>query len=274
VSRVVVALVLCVIGLAGAVSGSAFAVRGGKRVTIRVAPWTVAVLESGRFECSGVIIDPSHVLTAGHCLFGPYGDPIPASDITIEAGVSNFMDPLASDARQTRSVSIAEAMPGYQPPFGEGEPLGAVSRDLGVLTLSSALDLGGPVARAAALPRSGAAPPAGNGSVLLSAGFGSEASCGCLADGALNEDVTPSISDSCTNGHVLCTYTAVSGTCGGDSGSGLIEPGPRPIVVGVLDTGNDGCIPGYSNYIYLGSAAVLRFIRSERNLLSQPAFKA
>jgi hypothetical protein len=139
-----------------ATGGVALGVVGGKTVSITAAPWTVVVWEPadpGRYAaCTGVIIDPSHILTAGHCVMvGNSAKPMPASDFGIEAGVSGFKHPLKSDHPQLRSVSAVRVMPGYisSSKITDSNYLAVVAHDLAVFALSRPLDLGGDDARAA-----------------------------------------------------------------------------------------------------------------------------
>lgn len=76
-------------------------------------------------------------------------------------------------------------------------------------------------------------------------------------------------------------WSTTSATCDGESGAGLVEPGSRPIVVGLVSVGNafgdctradprslepNSAYPeGYillGADVYLGSTAALRFIHS------------
>jgi hypothetical protein len=53
-------------------------------------------------------------------------------------------------------------------------------------------------------------------------------------------------------------------TCWGDSGSGAVEPGPHPTVVGILSDDLNTCRPGLDYYTALTSSAALRFIKASR----------
>ncbi len=233
---------------------------------IATAPWTVVVREYGQQRCTGVIINPSHILTAGHCVMSDNGEsakPLPASDFTIEGGVSNFRHPLKSDRAQFRSVNRVQVMPGYVPESESNyfDLLDASGHDLAVLRLSSPLDLVGDDARAARLPSSGTPMPS-SATRLVMAGFGDEKATGYHANGTLNEVTKSNVRKGCTS-QVLCVFETTD-TCWGDSGSGAVEPGPNPTVVGILSEDLETCRPGWDEYVYLGAPAALRFIRVSR----------
>lgn len=272
ITRTIASRCLGVFALIIAVSfgrgAAAFAVVDGKTVPITAAPWTVEVWEpAGKGEpryaaCTGVIIDARHILTAGHCVMaGNSATALQASAFRIEAGVSNFRHPLKSDHRQSRAVSAVRAMPGYT---ATGNYLDSVTHDLAVLTLSRPLDLHGQDARAAYLPRANAPGPSRE-SRLVIAGFGyEEPHAGvAYANGTLNEAVNPQAQESCSTGTFLCIFIR-GNTCWGDSGLGAVEPGARPIVVGILSEGVANCAPGPDGFVSLSGPAAWRFIEAAK----------
>jgi secreted trypsin-like serine protease len=260
-TRIVVVFAVVFIGATGVALG----VIGGRAVPIRSAPWTVVVWEryvGGRYAaCTGVIVDPLHVLTAGHCVMvGNSAKPLPASGFWIEAGVSNFKHLLKSERPQCRAVRAVRAMPGYVAASKEtvSNEVDTVGHDLAVLTLSRALDLRGDDARAAHLPTSKTPKPWA--APVVMAGFGNERPKpgGAYATGALNELVKPTVVKGCSVGQVCVDTT--SRTCWGDSGSGLVEPGSHPIVIGILSEDDKNCAPGWDYFAFLTAPASLSFI--------------
>lgn len=245
--------------------GAAFAVVGGKTVSITAVPWTVLVREYGQQRCTGVIIDPSQILTAGHCVMsqgGSSAEPLPASDFAVEASVSNFKHPLKSDRPQLRSVSVVRAMPGYiaGSKLTASNYLVVAAHDLAVLTLSDPLVLNGNDARAAYLPTVNSRPPS-RVTQLVAAGYGDERPMGYYENGTLNEVVKSAPRTSCGNSQVLCVFQSTA-PCFGDSGSGILDVQARPTVVGIFSQGLPLCGPGLSYYVFLAAPAAQRFIHA------------
>src|SRR4051812_48161336 len=145
----------------GVLSAAAGGVVGGRTIAVQQAPWTVFVKQttpsSAAFLCTGSIIDASHVLTAAHCLFDEACAVAAPSAFQVRAGVSNYSAPLPADQAQDRSVGSVRVHPGFAC-TGRRQP---GPDDVGVLVLSSPLDLGTPAATAVALPAGDVAFPAG-----------------------------------------------------------------------------------------------------------------
>jgi hypothetical protein len=186
---------------------------------------------------------------------------LPTSVFKIEAGVSNAKHPDASDAPQLREVSAVRSMPGYisENKITERNWIKAAGYDLAVLTLSQPLDVSGDDVRAADLPGAHTRAP-GFRTPMVLAGFGTAKQKGLYADGTLSEVPTLLGSRNCST-RVLCVL-ASAGLCWGDMGAGLIEPGPRPTVVGILAQDPLVCDPEYDRYISLVAPATRRFIKT------------
>ena len=261
-TRWIAGLVVLIV-LAGMMAGRALGVVGGKTVSISAAPWTVVVHEPPRgvAACTGVIIDSRHILTAGHCVMaGNSATPISTPDFLIEAGVSDFRHPLPSDHPQFRSVSAVRAMAGYiaAGKITASNYLDVVAHDLAVLTLSRPLDLDGDDARAVHLPTA-ITPKPWHVARLVMAGFGYQK--WNARNGTLNEVAESTIRRSCGTNQALCMYLTTD-TCWGDSGLGVVEPGSRPTVVGILSEAQTLCSPGLAYYALLDSPAALDFIKT------------
>jgi hypothetical protein len=273
------------VGVMSATGGVAQGVVRGKTVSIKAAPWTVVVWglnyagEHKYADCTGVIIDPLHVLTAGHCVMsGESAKQLPSSSFSIEAGVSNFRDPLASDAPQFRAVSAVRVMPGYiaENKLTHQNWIKAAGYDLAVLTLSRPLDLDRDDAKAASLPNAHTRGPSSRTTLVL-AGIGSEERMPPLTtlaqdtdsanrkddyeNGTLNE--IPKLALTHCSTRVLCVF-AREGVCWGDMGAGLVEPGAHPTVIGILSQDPLVCYPEYDRYVSLTAPAVLRFVEASR----------
>ena len=137
--------------------------------------------------------------------------------------------------------------------------------DVAVLTLTTALDLNGPTARAIALPGPSTALEFGD-SVTL-AGFGLKTINGTI-DGTLNgmngtlvdqSECLPPAYDT-ANGVLLCAFSGSSSPCSGDSGGALVLAGPTPVVVGVTRAAScsSNSVASYAN---VTAPEILEFIR-------------
>ncbi len=265
-------VVLLVIAFMSISCGVALGVVGGRTVSIAAAPWTVFVQAGGRYhgkpkywQCTGVIIDSRHVLTAAHCLMqGGSVKPISPAGIAIEAGVSNVNHPDASGHPQGRTVSVWRYMRGYiaSSKITNRNALDAASHDLAVLTLSRPLDLSGRDVRAAALPTVNTHVKLNTYSTgLVIAGYGNETDDS--ANGTLNEVSKLMVSSHCGSSRALCIFMPKADTCWGDSGLGAIETHPRPTVVGILSSGAACLPPGLDDFVSLSTPAALSFIKAD-----------
>lgn len=92
---------------------------GGPADRVQFA-FAAAILQDGRFACSGSVVSPRHVLTAGHCAR------VPASKIQVVTGRYDMRKPSTG---QTFRVIAKAIHPGYKR---------SQSHDLAVLTLAAA----------------------------------------------------------------------------------------------------------------------------------------
>jgi hypothetical protein len=258
------AVCLIVLAVGAALGGSsADGVVGGQKISVRSAPWAVFIRDSfgpsESYICSGTIIDASHVLTAAHCVFSVSGVFTRPSRLKVEAGISDYRRPRATDARQDRAVRSIRVYPGYvsrDPPT-----LSDTAHDLAVLTLSQPLDLSGPNARAAALAP--ARTPAPYGAEAMVAGFGRNTPSRATDGPLILLRLRVATRSNCAGSGVLCASSASGGTCEGDSGAGLIATPATPRLVAVLSEGGatTKCLKNVlAVYVNLGTASARAFI--------------
>ncbi len=257
---------LAVLAVAAWSSSGAGAIAGGRTIPVQAAPWTVFILEkagSTHFVCTGSVLDPTHVLTAAHCVLDANEKPAPPSAFVVRAGVSNFKAPLPTDREQERKLRGYRVHPRY---FftGADDP-----DDVSVLELAAPLDLSGPAVKAVALPTANVPVPAGAAVEL--AGFGSSAP-GEKSKGPLHS-LTGKVDPQGACGRAehgllefnaiqICAWSPTSSVCNGDSGSGLVTAGPNPMLVGIVSAGAPGCdIGSRSLFTYTGAREILSFIR-------------
>jgi len=262
------ALAAIVGGIVTGAASSAPQVVGGTPIQVQSAPWAVFVqsdTDAFELDCSGSVIDATHVVTAAHCMFDTNGTKVDAADITVLAGISNFQAPDSTE--QQRPVSSLRIHPGFD---RTNETSGI--DDVAVLTLAAPLDLSGPAVRAVALPVAGAPFPRGASTTV--AGFGLEDAHASSANGPLeSSNGTVEWQGGCggfsfndfalyDNGVILCEQSPASAICNGDSGAGVVTTSGAPTLVGVADAGEDGCPPGSDGIAaYVGAPEILSFIQ-------------
>src|ERR1700712_1985995 len=130
------ALLICLLAAAPASAARARAsVVGGSDVPITDRPYQVVVFEDpsdiyDSFFCGGVVLDPTHVATAAHCVYDEgAGQASNLGDLHVLAG-SASLDPLDASA-VTSDVTKASFDPAYDDVGLDG--------DIGVLTLATPL---------------------------------------------------------------------------------------------------------------------------------------
>jgi hypothetical protein len=247
-------------------ASSALRIVGGTAIQVQSAPWTVFLTVTfGRepYDCTGSVIDASHILTAAHCLYNDAGTLAQPDQIAVVAGTSNYKNPPSSSLVQRATVSSFRIHPGYS--FETDAP-----DDVAVLKLSEPLNLSGPAVRAVALPAPNT--PFPTGAQIVIAGYGQEnlitgpsgqlysevgtvypqGACGQQVQGPLQRD----------NGVFICAASRRSEVCYGDSGGGVVTTGRTPVLVGVVDDAYAYCPIGQvAIFAYTGSPEILQFIR-------------
>jgi len=137
-----------VVGLAVATAGTpALAVSGGTKAPIAHAPY-VAWLPEG---CTGTLIAPDRILTAGHCLseFTPVGFSVIVGrdgNALIPFGRNRFLEAIAHDGIPARGFSVN---PGFKEsfPFAHKSPQNAIALDdVGLILLDRPVTDVAPVA--------------------------------------------------------------------------------------------------------------------------------
>lgn len=240
----------------------ALGIVGGQTVSVSSAPWAVALLtQSGgswSFRCSGVLVSPGRVLTAAHCVYNDSGvfDPgvlevVAGSSVASAAPVCRECWP---QVRLVRSVGVD---PGYEW-YPEATTGSTFQPDVAVVSLSRPFDIHAPGVQPV-MVAGGGRPVAGLAVVM--AGFGAQKADGSDS-GRLRElraRVLLPVSNRCFLAGSICSVSASGDGCYGDSGSGLVVPGPHPVLIGIIDTAY--CKPGAADfYTDVTRPAVRRFI--------------
>ncbi|MFD9407263.1 serine protease [Streptomyces sp. NPDC059989] len=188
---------------------------GGKPVKVADSPWVVALASRDRFGgtrggqfCGGVIVSPTRVLTAAHCLGREVlGGPVEAvPDFRVIAGRTELR---ASDGREI-AVRGARVNPDYDPRSNSG--------DLAVLELAES------VPAHYVLPLAGAGHPAyAPGTEAAVYGWGDTSGFGDYAYALRAAPVTVLSDEVCGRaypGDADGQYRAESMVCAGDGGGG------------------------------------------------------
>jgi hypothetical protein len=176
-------------------------------------PSVVAIVGARGLDCTGTLVSPYLVLTAGHCM---------TADI-VQGGSVVIGSSLAAPAA---SIPIARAVP--HPQFD----LGSLTNDVGLLVLASAASPA-PVALGTSAPAVGGA--------MEIVGWGVP-SADAGIDGKKRQGTTSVTSVAETT---FAVSAAPSQPCSGDSGGpALSSAGGSVSVVGVTSHGDVGCVQG------------------------------
>ncbi|MCW2983603.1 MAG: serine protease [Conexibacter sp.] len=234
---------------------------GGVNATTTDVPWQVLVLP-GSYLCGGAILDPTHVVTAAHCVYDEQSMTITApSSIAVHAGITNRFS-----AGQHPAVVGVSVNPAYDPDRQTG--------DAAVLTLAGpgfALDA---TVQPIALTDLGYRPAAGDN--LRLSGWGSNQPRSPYDDVTVPHPVDdlqvastlhvnggcPSVYQPFDDNLLLCAGQADLDACQGDSGGPLaVQAGGVWKLAGIV-TGGAGCawegFPGY--YARVASPSIHDFL--------------
>jgi hypothetical protein len=230
------------------------AIVGGNEIGIENVPWQVVVF--GEFEgrlaefCGGSILDATHILTAGHCVYGPGGEPLEPSAFVVTAGTSSLQKGKESTTVESRFVEAVRVHPYFRYALGPGTP-----DDVAVLTLSSPLATGVAVQPISLAP---AASSQAEGTSVSLTGFGFESSGGEFS-GKLNSlTLGVRYRRECggeADALFVCASAPGGTACFADEGGALTSTQSPATLVGVMDiiedvSGNpcsDGALDGFVN---------------------------
>ncbi|XP_058060853.1 trypsin-4-like [Anopheles bellator] len=230
---------------------------GGFLIEIRDAPYQVALLHNGRFDCGGSIIAANWIMTAAHCTHG-----IPTRELSVRAG--SALKHRGSDIHRIESII---PHPDYDPE--------TTDYDFALIELATPIELNGDTKEAIALPDEDDEDPA-EGTRAMVSGWGATRDQH-ESNRILRATFVPIVAqDDCVRAYdsiglgsritesMICAGYRAGGhdSCQGDSGGPLAVD---DVLVGVVSWGG-GCgrpgIPG----VYARISAVREWIREVSQL--------
>src|SRR3954454_13036931 len=267
-NRSLVAVLACASALGVAVLPSAtsaaprarVSIVGGGRADPAQWPFAVAIFRKGHMHCSGSVIGPTKVLTAGHCVAG-----FNVANFQVIAG-----RPTLRDTSVGQSIGVASGR--VHPDF---EQTGL--HDVAVLNLAQATSVT-PVALATADQNATTTPV---GARLRVAGFGATNPFGTHLSGFLKATIEQSRADRrCLKAYtrdlfapesMICAlgprrkkggrFKIHTSACSGDSGGPLVaDTATGPVEVGTVSFGGALCGLGATPTVYSRVSSSLDFI--------------
>lgn len=228
-------------------------ITGGDVVADTSAAYTVAIQTRFGPEqtggCSGTVLDPTHVLTAAHCVVEKTARAAPA-DVLVAAGVNDIRTPASRATGVVVGVAAIRVHPRYR--------TDRYPDDVAMLTLATPLDLN--AGRVAALPLSdpGSFIPAGRG--LQITGFGitgtNQDDFGVLRRVRMT-NLTSGQCGATAPATMLCSYRRAHAACSGDSGGTAVYGGR---LVGVTNLAARRCEDGQNIFANLAAPEIRTFV--------------
>jgi hypothetical protein len=273
-------LALLMVTVAGAPAG---AVSGGAVLPIEQAPY-VAWL-GGR--CTGTLISPTRILTAGHCLDGRS-----ASDEQLLVGVDGNLLSVKQRAAMAIPVAGYSVSPKFKEsfPFAHDNPSNAIAvSDVGLILLKKPLTTVAPVRLAGAGDAALEAP--GAQATLIGYGLTADPVTGGPLAHPLQQGAMPVISPSdCAQAfpHAiqssmgcsedLAHHSPLIQACAGDSGGPVVVSTPAgPVQIGVTSWGpetmNGACGEKFLPDVYMRTAAFTAFVNQKKPTIEPFGFK-